>query len=155
MCLRLLAKPRHTGFCLNESANTTASPLSNAMKSTNDDFPKRKTWILYYHSCLGEVRGSVSLQFSSYRPSLFLFSYALLLSSSLTINICSFVSGTEVWNKQKAYNQHHLGMIRWPYRVNASWSGLHGEVPEKHLFLLYWLCQSLWLCGSQQTMENS
>ena len=27
----------------------------------------------------------------------------------------------------------------------------HGKskrVPEKHLFLLYWLCQSLWLCGS-------
>ena len=24
------------------------------------------------------------------------------------------------------------------------------RVPEKHLFLLYWLCQSLWLCGSQQ-----
>ena len=22
-------------------------------------------------------------------------------------------------------------------------------VPEKHLFLLYWLCQSLWLCRSQ------
>ena len=29
------------------------------------------------------------------------------------------------------------------------------RVPEKHLFLLYWLCQSLWLCGSQQTAENS
>ena len=27
--------------------------------------------------------------------------------------------------------------------------------PEKHLFLLYWLCQSLWLCGSQLTVENS
>ena len=27
------------------------------------------------------------------------------------------------------------------------------RVPEKHL--LYWLCQSLWLCGSQQTVENS
>ena len=28
----------------------------------------------------------------------------------------------------------------------------HGKskrVPEKHLFLLYWRCQSLWLCGSQ------
>ena len=25
------------------------------------------------------------------------------------------------------------------------------RVPEKHLFLLYWLCQSLWLCGSQST----
>ena len=24
-------------------------------------------------------------------------------------------------------------------------------VPEKHLLLLHWLCQSLWLCGSQQT----
>ena len=23
------------------------------------------------------------------------------------------------------------------------------RVPEKHLFLLYWLCQSPWLCGSQ------
>ena len=33
----------------------------------------------------------------------------------------------------------------------------HGKskrVPEKHQFLLYWLCQSLWLCGSQQTVEN-
>ena len=29
------------------------------------------------------------------------------------------------------------------------------RVPEKHLFLLYWPCQSLWLCRSQQTVENS
>ena len=29
------------------------------------------------------------------------------------------------------------------------------RAPEKHPFLLYWLCQSLWLCGSQQTVENS
>ena len=29
------------------------------------------------------------------------------------------------------------------------------RVPEKHLFLLYWQFQSLWLCGSQQTVENS
>ena len=34
-------------------------------------------------------------------------------------------------------------------------SRLVKRVPEKHLFLLYWLCQSLWLCGSQQTVENS
>ena len=26
------------------------------------------------------------------------------------------------------------------------------RVPGKHLLLLYWLCQSLWLCGSQQTV---
>ena len=29
------------------------------------------------------------------------------------------------------------------------------KVPEKHLLLFYWLCQSLWLCGSEQTVENS
>ena len=29
------------------------------------------------------------------------------------------------------------------------------EFQKKHLPLLYWLCQSLWLCGSQQTVENS
>ena len=28
-------------------------------------------------------------------------------------------------------------------------------VPEKHLLLWYWPCQSLWLCGSLQTVENS
>ena len=29
------------------------------------------------------------------------------------------------------------------------------RVPEKHLLLLYWLRQSLWLCGSRKTVENS
>ena len=29
------------------------------------------------------------------------------------------------------------------------------RVPEEDLFLLYWLCQSPWLCGSQSTVENS
>ena len=29
------------------------------------------------------------------------------------------------------------------------------RVPEKHLPQLYWLHQRLWLCGSQQTLENS
>ena len=29
--------------------------------------------------------------------------------------------------------------------------GKSKRVPEKHLLLFYWLCQSLWLCRSQQT----
>ena len=29
------------------------------------------------------------------------------------------------------------------------------EFQKTHLNLFYWLCQSLWLCGSQQTVENS
>ena len=33
--------------------------------------------------------------------------------------------------------------------ANICWIIKSIRVPEKHLFLLYWLCQSLWLCGSQ------
>ena len=33
--------------------------------------------------------------------------------------------------------------------ANICWIIEKSRVPEKHLFLLYWLCQSLWLCGSQ------
>ena len=35
--------------------------------------------------------------------------------------------------------------------ANICWITKKARVPEKHLLLLYWLCQSLWLCGSQQT----
>ena len=33
--------------------------------------------------------------------------------------------------------------------ANICWIIEKARVPEKNLFLLYWLCQSLWLCGSQ------
>ena len=39
--------------------------------------------------------------------------------------------------------------------ANICWIIKKVRVPEKHLLLLYWLRQSLWLCGSQQTVENS
>ena len=39
--------------------------------------------------------------------------------------------------------------------AHIHWIIKKARVPEKHLFLLYWLCQSLGLCGSQQTVENS
>ena len=35
-----------------------------------------------------------------------------------------------------------IANIRWIVKISK-------KVTEKHLFLLYWLCQSLWLCGSQ------
>ena len=40
--------------------------------------------------------------------------------------------------------------IKLPTSVGSS---KNKRVPEKHLLLLYWLCQSLWLCGSQQTRK--
>ena len=39
--------------------------------------------------------------------------------------------------------------------ANIRWIIEKARVPEKHWFLLYWLCQNLWLCGSQYTVENS
>ena len=42
--------------------------------------------------------------------------------------------------------------IKLPTSVRSS---KKQESSEKHLLLLYWLCQSLWLCGSQQTVKNS
>ena len=34
-------------------------------------------------------------------------------------------------------------------------TGKSREFQKKNLLLLYWLCQSLWLCESPQTVENS
>ena len=42
-----------------------------------------------------------------------------------------------------------------PIIVHLHLTGGFFFFPEKHLLLLYWLHQSLWLCGSQQTVENS
>ena len=39
--------------------------------------------------------------------------------------------------------------------ANNTGSSKTRELQKKHLFLLYWLCQSLWLSGQQQTLENS
>ena len=36
--------------------------------------------------------------------------------------------------------------------ANIHWIIKKARVLEKHLFLLYWLCQSLWLCGSHNKL---
>ena len=42
--------------------------------------------------------------------------------------------------------------IKLPTSVGSSTKAR--EFPKKHLLLLHWLCQILWLCGSQQIVEN-
>ena len=39
-------------------------------------------------------------------------------------------------------SRDQIANIRWIIKKNK-------RIPEKHLFLFYWLCQSLWLCGTQ------
>ena len=58
-------------------------------------------------------------------------------SNTWTVNFQMFKLVLEKAEEQRSNCQHPLD------------HGKSKRVPEKHLFLLYWLCQSLWLCGSQ------
>ena len=66
-------------------------------------------------------------------------------------------SDTNEWLNNNIYYQPNSSY--WEYKpkvINDNPSDvLLISLIEKHLFLLYWLCQSLWLCGSPQTVENS
>ena len=53
------------------------------------------------------------------------------------VNFQMFKLDLEKERNQRSNCQHPMG--HWKSK----------RVPEKYLFLLYWLCQSLWLCGSQ------
>ena len=70
-----------------------------------------------------------------------------------------------MWTVNSQYINHELPYVQDGFRKGRGnqrsncqhlldhWKSK--RVPGKHLLLLYWLCQSLWLCGSQQTVENS
>ena len=77
---------------------------------------------------------------------LFNFSFYLWLDFEFQalFNQCSF--------KTSHSHQCSLLMVKCQHALDHRKSK---RVPEKHLLLLYWLCQSPWLCESQQTMENS
>ena len=66
-----------------------------------------------------------------------------ILNSTWTVNFQMFKL-----NLEKAEESE----IKWPIYIDH-WKSK--RTPEKHLLLLYWLRQSLWLCRSQQTVENS
>ena len=53
-------------------------------------------------------------------------------------------------------SKHISWFVKSQRNKRSNWQHLldHREskgIPEKYLFLLHWLCKSLWLCGSQQT----
>ena len=79
--------------------------------------------------------------------------YHLVFSHHITS-----VSSNLLWHISETYfHSLVLFLITLTLLKNASQVLDHWKNerdPEKHLFL-YWLHQSLWLCGSQQTVENS
>ena len=60
-----------------------------------------------------------------------------------TVNFQTFKLDLQKAEEQRSKSQHILD--HWESK----------SIPEQHLPLLYCLCQSLWLCGSKQTVENS
>ena len=66
--------------------------------------------------------------------------------------------------RHQLYVNHELPDVQAGFRkgrgtrdqiANIHWIIEKTRVPKKHPLLLYWLCQGLWLCGSQQSVENS
>ena len=62
------------------------------------------------------------------------------------------------------YVKHELPDVQAGFRkgrgtrdqmANICWIIEKAREFQKNVFLLYWLCQNLWLCGSQETVENS
>ena len=62
-------------------------------------------------------------------------------------------------DRLQQYMNHELPYVQAGFRngrgtrdqiANFCWIIRKARVPEKHLLLLYWLCQSLSLCGSQK-----
>ena len=65
-------------------------------------------------------------------------------SNTWTINLQTFKLASEKAEEPE---------IKMPTSIGSSKKQENSR--KKHLFLLYWLCQSLLLCGSQQTVEYS
>ena len=72
----------------------------------------------------------------------------LVFLPEILILACS--SSSPVFCKMySAYELNNQGNNMQPWHTPFS------IFPEKHLLQLYWVCKNLWLCGSQQIVENS
>ena len=52
----------------------------------------------------------------------------------------------QVWFRQVRGTRDQIANIRWIIKTARKY-----QKKKKNLLLLYWLCQSFWLCGSQKT----
>ena len=57
----------------------------------------------------------------------------------------------ELPDVQAAFIKAEEPEIKLPASIRSM--KMQERVPGKYLLLLYWLCQSLWRCGSQKTVE--
>ena len=84
--------------------------------------------------------------------------YMCVLGLSWETILCTFLT-TGPWNWKDSGGWCTITSYCVCWKRNAVLCLQFSACPEKlstsKKFLLYWLCQSLWLCRSQQTVENS
>ena len=76
-----------------------------------------------------------------------------VMLKSLQARLQQYVN-RELPDVQAGFRKGRGPMIKLPTSV-GSLKKQESSKKKKNLLLLYWLCQSLWLCGSQKTVENS
>ena len=121
---------------LNMPANLESSAVATRLENVSFHFnPKERQCQRMFkllHNCTHLTCCKVMLKFS--KPG---------FKSTWTENLQTFKLGLKKSEEPEIKLRTSVG----PQKKQAS--------SRKHLLLLYWLRQNLWLCGSQQTVENS
>ena len=100
-----------------------------------------KLFLIILHSMYSSTLGSLVFQLTQS------FSNSCPLSMWCFVTILSSSTVHELWNSiWSSLLQKRQRNQRWNYQYPLDYQQSK-RVPEKHLFLLYWLCQSLCLCG--------
>ena len=87
----------------------------------------------------------------SYYRTITLISHASkVMTKILQARLQQYMNG-DLWDVQAGFRK---GRRTRDQIASICWIIEKVRVPEKPLLLLYWLLQSLWLCGSKQTVEN-
>ena len=130
-----------------------------------------KSWKMMLWKCCNQYASKFGKLSSGHRTGKVQFSFPIPKKSNAkecsnyhTIALISHASTVMLKILQarlRQYMNHELPDVQAGFReVRGSRDQIANKqessrVPEKHLFLLYWLCQRLWLCGLQQTVGNS
>ena len=132
--------PRPAG---SESSNRIPTWLACTWNfwSTDLDFP-HEDWDTFEHPSIGNPK-----ECSNYRTIVLISHTSKVMLKILQARLqqyvnCEFPDVQAVFRKGRGINQRSNCQYPLDHRKSK-------RVPEKHLFLLYWLRQSLRLCGSQ------
>ena len=143
-----LSSPSPLSFNLSHHQDLFKRPLLQTFEETDSNNPcikqhKSKFENLRkmgsYNSCSFQIKGIQFIYFFLFLTSFLLYISIYNKHIHQVHSVMTFAGCTHSWWEVCGHLNHYFPVC----------NGKSKRVPEKHLFLLYWLCQSLWLCGSQ------